>query len=64
MKADNTTTEHNRTIKVSGILDADMPEMLITITYVRETNDANILNKAIALDNLVIPAIIKALNKE
>lgn len=62
MKAENTTTDHNRTIRVLGLKsDPDVPELLITVGYV--ANQGAVVGKAVALDNEVIPAIIEALNR-
>jgi len=60
MKAENKTTEHNRTIRLTGI-DGDVPAMLITINYVARRNDS-LCCLAVALDNIVIPAIINSTN--
>ena len=60
MKAENKTTEHNRTIHLTGI-EGDVPEMLITVNYVAKPNDS-LCYLAVALDNVVIPAIIDGIN--
>jgi hypothetical protein len=60
MKAENTTTDHNRTIRITDIPDKDFPELLITICYVDDERSR--CGKAVVLDNIVIPAIIKGLN--
>jgi hypothetical protein len=57
MKADNTSTDHNRTIRLTEV-PGDVPELLITVGYV-QTN----VPVAITLDKVVIPAIIEALNR-
>ena len=66
MQAENSTTEHNRTIRVTGIPakhPLDRTELLITIGYVDDENDGDRIHKAVALDNHVIPEIIAALNE-
>lgn len=60
MKAENKTTEHNRTIHLTGI-EGDIPEMLITVNYVAKPNDS-LCHLGVALDNTVIPAIINGIN--
>jgi hypothetical protein len=60
MIAENTTTGHNRTIRIMDISDEDFPELLVTVNYVDD--DRSRCGKAVVLDNIVIPAIIKALN--
>lgn len=67
MKATNKfeITGHNRTIKVTEIptnQPGDLSELTIQITYTKNTNEGAVIDKAIALDTHVIPAIIKALN--
>lgn len=67
MKVENETTGHNRTLRLTGI-EGDrrkcgvLPELTITISYVND--DGHGIYKAITLDNVVIPAIIKALNRQ
>lgn len=62
MRADNTTTEHNRFIKITGIEDPNnegyCPELEIMICYRVDGN----ANKGMTIDNVIIPAIIKAIN--
>jgi hypothetical protein len=60
MKAENVTTGSSRIIRISGI-PGDMPELLITVGYCRE-QDGGTVNKAVVLDSLVIPEIIRAIN--
>ena len=65
MKAENKTTNHNRTIKITGLPQEhhdDLTELEITTNYKTIPNDGNVVSKAIALDKIVIPAIIEALN--
>lgn len=65
MKAQNDTTGHNRTIRITEIPEHPhryLSEMSITIGYLRE-GDGSIIDKAVTLDNVIIPAIIEALNK-
>lgn len=63
MKAENETTDHNRTIKLTQIPSPDVSSMEITINYVHGDNEQGRIYKAVALDNIVIPAIISALNR-
>lgn len=67
MKADNTITGHNRTIRITGIPDPKgegfLPELTITVNYVQQPNEGGSVYKAVTLDGVVIPAIIEALNK-
>lgn len=63
MKADNTTTEHNRTIHVTELPtkdEYDLTEITITVNYTGEGN----ASKGITLDHIIIPAIVEALNRE
>jgi hypothetical protein len=60
MKAENKTTEHNRTVHLTGI-EGCTPEMLITVNYVAKPNDS-LCYLAVALDSIVIPAIIDGIN--
>ena len=56
---------HARCLKVTGLPVAglsDLAELTFTIRYVEEENDGHRLDKAITLDNVVIPAILRALN--
>jgi hypothetical protein len=57
MRAENKTTEHNRTIRVTGI-PGEMPELVILVDYAGDCN----VEKAVVLDGTVIPAIIDSLN--
>lgn len=65
MKAENKTTEHNRTIRLTEIPDPDdkrlLPELTITINYI-QGDGVPILDKAVTLDSVVIPLIIEAIN--
>jgi hypothetical protein len=66
MKAENKTTGHNRFIRVTGLPPTryNTPKsMTIRIEY-DLNDDISPLVKAIALDHIVIPAIIKALNRK
>lgn len=60
MKAENKTTGHNRIIRFTDIpSEGNLPrEMEVEIRYVGESNGA----KGIALDNIIIPAILKGLS--
>ena len=62
MKADNTETGHNRTIRLTGIEGSELDELLITVNYVEAPCEDRRLVKAVTLDGVVIPAIIDALN--
>lgn len=62
MKADNKNTTHNRNIRFT-----DLPGETDALTvYLNYTNDDAIgrSRKAVCLDNVVIPAIIKAINEQ
>lgn len=66
MKAENKTTIHNRTIRLTELPIGQFcckSEMLITINYVEDQNIQR-LDLAVALDNVIIPAIIKAINQK
>lgn len=65
MKAENETTGHNRTLRITGIPGAEAPlrELCITIGYVSGSNDGAVIDKAVTLDSVVIPAIIEAINR-
>jgi hypothetical protein len=58
MKAENTTTGHNRTIKITEIPGPYLNKLTITVNYV----DGGCVVKARTLDSIIIPEIIKALN--
>ena len=69
MKAENTTTDHNRTIRFMDLVGHrgepmtgmdGKTELQVSLHYVRENNAYD----GVALDNAVIPAIIKAVNQE
>lgn len=61
MKADNTSTGHNRTIRLTEI--PGLPsELTITVNYVQVANDGDAVKKAVCLDGVVIPEIVRALN--
>ncbi len=72
MKADNQSTDHNRTVHITNIKPhgiwaklniCNLPtELTITINY-KEDGPGTTLEKAVTLDSVVIPAIIKALNE-
>lgn len=62
MHADNKDTGHNRTIHITGIENAPLTELTITVMYTKD-NEGQTTQKAVTLDNAVIPAIIAALNK-
>jgi hypothetical protein len=68
MHADNTQTDHNRTIRLTGIPDPHKKDLLaeldITVGYKTHYNDDQVVVKAITLDSVVIPAIITALNQD
>ena len=64
MKASNLETGHNRTIKISDIKDSELSELLITVDYVKNSNDGNTVAKAVVLDKFVIPEIIRSINKK
>jgi hypothetical protein len=57
-----TSDQHNRTLVITDIFDEYMKEMKISINYVDE-NDGNRIYRAVTLDNVIIPAIIKAINE-
>lgn len=68
MKADNLTTDHNRTIKLTELptcafgVGRDLPaELTITVMYQRCPGDRT-LDSAVSLDSVVIPEIIRAIN--
>lgn len=67
MKAENTTTGHNRTIRLTEIPDngkGSLRELVITINYkLFGDNDPYTVDKAVTLDGVVIPTIIEAINK-
>jgi hypothetical protein len=62
MHADNKDTGHNRTIHITGIEDAPLQELSITVMYVKD-NEGQTVQKAVTLDKVVIPAILAGLNK-
>lgn len=62
MKAENTTTGHNRTIRFTDIPGDELHEMLITVNYVPIPVEDGVVHKAVTLDKTVIPAIIEAVN--
>jgi hypothetical protein len=65
MKASNKYTNHNRTVIFSELPVAnkyDLTELEVQLKYTENTNDGNRCGKAIAIDNAVIPGIIKAVN--
>ena len=55
---ENETTDHNRTLRFRGL--KDVPELLVTLTYVSKQGEPGVLAKASALDHEVIPAILAA----
>lgn len=57
MYADNKSTNHNRTIKLTN-LPGEMKELEITINYTGQGN----ASKGVCLDGVVIPRIIAAIN--
>ena len=59
MKAENTSTGHTRNIQITEIEGGEVENLVIRLDY---GSEANVL-KAITLDNIVIPAIIKAINQ-
>lgn len=63
MRAQNTTTEWNRKIRLSDV-PGYQGNLDIVIQYAVEANDGDLMNKAVALDTHVIPAILSALNQE
>jgi hypothetical protein len=65
MQATNEGTGHTRTIKLTGIPDIGkglLTELTITVNYTQEPNDGRVLDKAVTLDSVVIPEIIRAIN--
>jgi hypothetical protein len=71
MKADNSfeTTGHNRIIRITGIKRKrgeqywpDLPTLTIQIGYTDDDSEGSQVEKAVVLDNVIIPAIVKALN--
>lgn len=64
MKADNTSTPHNRTIRLTEIEGGELSELDITINYTKVPNDDKVVYKAVTLDGVVIPALIKAINDQ
>ena len=68
MKANNTETDHNRTIQLQSIPTSTglpyqdkLPEsMKITINYTNENIPT--IEKAVSLDNIIIPEIINSVN--
>lgn len=65
MKANNDSaiTGHNRTIKLTEI-PGDLNEMYITINYTFSLSDGDrVMSKAIALDSVVIPTIVRLINE-
>lgn len=65
--ADNTVTGHNRTIRFTGLPQAhqdDPTSIDVTINYTTEPNDGMIIHKAIALDHVIIPNIIRLFNQQ
>ena len=67
MKAENTTTDHNRTLRLTEIPGDILSEMQICISYPKIQNEGNggpsTVENAVTLDKFVIPAIIDAINK-
>ena len=63
MKAENQSTGHNRTIKITEIdQKSNLPtEITITVTYKANENIA-VVDQAVLLDKFIIPQIVKALN--
>lgn len=64
MNAENKTTPHNRTIRLTNIplgQHCRHSEMQIKISYVE--SDGARIDLAVALDHVIIPAIIDAINK-
>lgn len=61
MKAENKTTDHNRTIRLSDIPGYN-GDLLITLGYVNDDN-SGVVDKAVCLDNVVIPTIIDLINE-
>lgn len=67
MQAENETTGHNRTIRVTGIPTAhkdDVSEMNVNVMYGHGNNEGGLIHKAVALDDIIIPRIVAALNHE
>lgn len=62
MKVENDTTGHNRTLRFTNLPKLILGEFLVTISYVSKHNEPGILAKAMALDKIIIPSIIEAIN--
>jgi hypothetical protein len=58
MQAENETNEHNRTINLTEIPSEYLQELQIMVNYTGQSD----VTKAVVLDNLIIPAIIRGLN--
>lgn len=54
---DNTTTGHNRTISTGPTPDGTVRDLKITVGYVADSQ--GVTDKAVALDNHIIPLIMR-----
>lgn len=63
MKAENDSTPHNRTIKLTEIGGEYLHELEIYVNYTSTPNDGGMAEKGCTLDKIVVPAIIEAINK-
>lgn len=55
------SADHNR-ILVASDLPGDLKELEITIGYVKQPNDGALGQKAVCLDGVIIPEIVRAFN--
>jgi hypothetical protein len=64
MKATNEGTGHNRTIRLTGLpgTNGTLTELTITVNYTNTPNDGSTLDKAVTLDSVVIPELLRAIN--
>ncbi len=65
MKADNTTTPHNRTIRLTEIPSGKhgaLSELSIKIGYVSDDPKIGDGHRGVTIDSVVIPMIVEAIN--
>lgn len=65
MKVENDTTGHNRTLRFTNLpklMSNELSEVVVTICCVSKHNEPGVLAKAMALDKIIIPSIIEAIN--
>ncbi len=61
MKIDK-SPEHTRYLKISELLSPYLPEMEIAVDYRTSDNDGARIDKAVALDSVVMPVLANAMN--